>query len=185
MKIRTKPIKMEAVQWIGTNQVEIYKFGGRHVQEVDMGKLFSIRTFERNIIVHVGDWIIKGVNGEFFSCSPDIFEKTYDVVDELRKDVIIQLNSPEGNLIKKAIERFSAVVNSLECECDSYNGHTCTIHSDRILAERAIKVLEPPSKTVICEHADLDEEGICDYTGELCRFKNVRNCKNFVEDDIG
>ena len=30
----------------------------------------------------IGDYIIKGVNGEFYPCKPDIFEKTYEVVDK-------------------------------------------------------------------------------------------------------
>jgi len=44
------------------------------------------------------------------------------------------------------------------------------------------KIEIPRPKVVRCEHADLDEEGICDYIGERCQFKNIRNCKNFVED---
>jgi len=36
---------------------------------------------------------------------------------------------------------------------------------------------------VRCEYADLDGEGTCNYTNERCRFKDVRNCKNFVEDN--
>jgi hypothetical protein len=38
----------------------------------------SIRTLEGDMIVREGDWIIKGVNGEFYPCKPDIFEKTYE-----------------------------------------------------------------------------------------------------------
>lgn len=36
-----------------------------------------IRTLEGDMIVSVGDMIIKGVNGEFYPCKPDIFKKTY------------------------------------------------------------------------------------------------------------
>jgi hypothetical protein len=37
-----------------------------------------IRTLEGNHAAFIGDWIIKGVKGEFYPCKPDIFEMTYD-----------------------------------------------------------------------------------------------------------
>jgi len=43
---------------------------------------------------------------------------------------------------------------------------------------------ESSPKVIRCEYADLDGEGTCNYTNERCRFKDVRNCKNFVEDEI-
>lgn len=39
-------------------------------------------TLEGPLKVSPGDWIIKGVNGEFYPCKPDIFAATYDPVDE-------------------------------------------------------------------------------------------------------
>lgn len=39
----------------------------------------SIKTLEGDMTVSENDWIIRGVNGEFYSCKPDIFEKTYEV----------------------------------------------------------------------------------------------------------
>jgi len=44
--------------------------------------------------------------------------------------------------IRKALKRFQAVVESLECECDTYHRYTCTIHSDRILAKAALIELD-------------------------------------------
>ena len=44
--------------------------------------------------------------------------------------------------METVLKRFNEIVNSLECECDSYNGFTCSIHNDRILAEKAIKDLK-------------------------------------------
>ena len=41
-----------------------------------------IPTLEGDIRAEPGDWIIKGVNGEFYPCKPDIFEKTYESVFE-------------------------------------------------------------------------------------------------------
>ncbi|KKL99461.1 hypothetical protein LCGC14_1814190 [marine sediment metagenome] len=44
------------------------------------GKL-QIRTLEGNMYASIGDFIIKGVAGEFYPCKPDIFEATYELVD--------------------------------------------------------------------------------------------------------
>lgn len=41
-----------------------------------------IKTLEGDHYVSDGDWIIQGVNGEFYPCKPDIFEKTYEKVEE-------------------------------------------------------------------------------------------------------
>lgn len=40
-----------------------------------------IPTLEGEILTSDGDWIIQGVNGEFYPCKPDIFEKTYEVAE--------------------------------------------------------------------------------------------------------
>ena len=41
-----------------------------------------VKTIEGDMRASLGDWIIKGVNGEFYFCKPDIFEKTYEQVEE-------------------------------------------------------------------------------------------------------
>lgn len=41
-----------------------------------------IDTLEKRVQADPGDWIIKGVKGEFYPCKPDIFEMTYEPVDE-------------------------------------------------------------------------------------------------------
>lgn len=40
----------------------------------------EIETLDGTMLASFGDYIIKGVNGEFYPCKPDIFEKTYDLV---------------------------------------------------------------------------------------------------------
>ena len=44
------------------------------------GPHMTIPTLEGEMIASPGDWIIRGVNGEFYPCKPDIFAKTYDAV---------------------------------------------------------------------------------------------------------
>lgn len=76
-----KPIVIEAVQYNGNNVQEILNFCGGTVV-VGMLNEITIKTLEGPLHVSDGDFIIKGVEGEFYPCKPDIFEKTYDVVED-------------------------------------------------------------------------------------------------------
>ena len=78
-----KPIIIEAVQWTGTNRKEIFDFCITCYFNTDFetGDLkLHIQTLEGNMEASVGDYIIKGIKGEFYPCKPDIFELTYDIV---------------------------------------------------------------------------------------------------------
>jgi len=80
-KYRKKPIIVEAVQNTGGNVSEIREFMGdksRPVYTKD-GYVYLIKTLEGTMTANVGDYIIKGVKGEFYLCKPNIFEATYDV----------------------------------------------------------------------------------------------------------
>ena len=83
MKYRKKPVVIDAVQWSGNNLNEILDFmkdKQPNYYEDDEQKLLTIQTLEGNMIASVGDYIIKGVQGEFYPCKPDIFKKTYEVM---------------------------------------------------------------------------------------------------------
>ena len=82
MKYRKKPITIEAVQWTGENIKEIERFTRGNAHYNLWLDTFEIKTLERIIIVNVGDYIIKGVNGEFYPCKPYIFKQTYELVKE-------------------------------------------------------------------------------------------------------
>ena len=82
MKYRKKPIIVEAVQWTGNNKIEIQHFMDRYVDEILISSQLIIPTLEGDHFASVGDYIIKGVHGEFYPCKPDIFEKTYEMVGE-------------------------------------------------------------------------------------------------------
>lgn len=80
MKYKKRPVVIEAVRWTGKNLAELRKMDG--FEEVHLcfnGKL-SILTLEGIVDASVGDYIIRGVNGEFYPCKPDIFAKTYEPV---------------------------------------------------------------------------------------------------------
>jgi len=89
MKYRKKPVVIEAVQWNGTNLHDIIAFVGDSLRyeifdaawEAGVGVpcvRMKIKTLEGDHECSEGDYIIKGVNGEFYPCKPDIFAKTYE-----------------------------------------------------------------------------------------------------------
>lgn len=81
-KFRKKPVVIEAVRYNGENIAQIHHFcEGAATGPVCDGTM-EIHTLEGIMTSNVGDWIIKGVNGEFYPCKPDIFEKTYELVEE-------------------------------------------------------------------------------------------------------
>lgn len=79
---RKKPVTVQAVQWTGDNIVEVSLFvGERAVFTGCVGSYdLFINTLEGVHHANVNDYIIKGVNGEFYPCKPDIFNKTYDIL---------------------------------------------------------------------------------------------------------
>jgi len=82
-RFRKKPVVIEAVQYIGGEasyrKVAEFVAAGRVLRD-ELG--VHIITFEGTMHVTEGDWVIKGVAGEFYPCKPDIFEQTYEAVDE-------------------------------------------------------------------------------------------------------
>lgn len=75
-----KPVVVEAIKYDGTNKVEIQEFMDRYLDDTYDGQL-KIETLEGIMLANKGDYIIKGVSGEFYPCKPDIFEKTYEKVN--------------------------------------------------------------------------------------------------------
>ena len=74
-----KPVEVEAIQWTGDNYKDIRNFTDEK-SVLLLGHLV-IPTLEGDHIASVGDYIIKGVKGEFYPCKPDIFEMTYTEVE--------------------------------------------------------------------------------------------------------
>ncbi len=81
MKYRKKPVVIEAVQWTGDNLKEVLDFMKWRNANHDEANGLVIHTLEGNHQARVGDFIIKGVHGEFYPCKPDIFAKTYEPED--------------------------------------------------------------------------------------------------------
>jgi hypothetical protein len=74
VKFRKKPVVIEATQWL--------KMGDHHAVVQMVEELPFVNTLEGPMYVTPGDWIITGVKGEHYPCKPDIFEITYEIVNE-------------------------------------------------------------------------------------------------------
>lgn len=86
MKYRKKPVVIDAIKFTGVNEErmkEIAGFIGYEPDVVDIDNLLHlvITTLEGNHLARPGDFIIKGVAGEFYPCKPDIFAATYEVAE--------------------------------------------------------------------------------------------------------
>lgn len=89
-KFRKKPVVIEAMQWDGTASSAgpiidwVLRNGGtiryRGPEDVP-GSYLSVDTLEGTMYVDVGDWVIRGVQGEFYPCKPAIFAATYEAVE--------------------------------------------------------------------------------------------------------
>ena len=94
MKFRKKPVEIEAVQFVYSAEgiAALKEFCGsalgktskeRHITAVGEAEIGTLEDGINLTVKHIateGDWIIKGVRGEFYACKPDIFAMTYDAI---------------------------------------------------------------------------------------------------------
>ena len=85
-KFRKKPVVIEAFQWPQPDDIQqlpkflVNAFRDGIFRHGIAG--FSIKTLEGVMHGGAGDWIICGIQGEIYPCKPDIFEATYEAVEE-------------------------------------------------------------------------------------------------------
>lgn len=88
---RKKPVKIDAVQYDGNfrcldifslHDVKDFKLG----KESDGSPYLLIPTLEGDMKCSKGDYVIKGVKGEFYPCKQDIFELTYEMVEKTNEN---------------------------------------------------------------------------------------------------
>ena len=92
---RKKPLIISAVQWTGDNLMEVTAFIRNqsieefkaNLDEEDWSSYKAVITHHGQSILispdtfaHINDYIIKGIDGEFYPCNPDVFNKTYTLV---------------------------------------------------------------------------------------------------------
>lgn len=86
-KYRKKPVEIEAMQFNRKNWADVKLFTNEAAHSLIIERRINgvatciIETLDGHHIATEGDWIIKGIKGEFYPCKPDVFEKTYEKVD--------------------------------------------------------------------------------------------------------
>lgn len=85
-RFRKKPVVVEAmcfdtsevVRWLHEHDVEYALVFNDQNNQIDF---IELPTLEGPVFARRGDWIIRGIKGEFYPCKPDIFEQTYELVE--------------------------------------------------------------------------------------------------------
>ena len=87
---RKRPVVIEAMQWDGNNSEELTAFAGPDFAVIDEDDRpntddpdATAQVYDKLhstwVLVFTGDWIIRGVAGEFYPCRDDVFRQTYEV----------------------------------------------------------------------------------------------------------
>jgi hypothetical protein len=79
MKYKTKPVEIDAIQYTGDNGTEILRFMFPDIEPDAEAFDETIKTLEGEMHCSVGDYIIRGLKGEYYPCKPDIFEMKYEL----------------------------------------------------------------------------------------------------------
>lgn len=100
MKVRKKPIVVEAYPLVDEYVDQIKRWADdaitiksisyldHHLKMPRVRLEAIVKTLGGTMHAIEGDWIIKGVNGEFYACEDDIFRKSYDIIDSNESNVI-------------------------------------------------------------------------------------------------
>lgn len=96
---RKKPVVVLAVRWLGGDYEHLNRFCGNNWGRADakdeIGPADSESVVVWNMLekqwlnVPIGDWIIRGVRGEFYPCNPDVFEETYEPALQLSAETSV------------------------------------------------------------------------------------------------
>lgn len=152
-----KPVVIEAIQYKG-NTKDVKDF--MNVQNellVNVETLaIQIPTLEGNMWASINDYIIKGVKGEFYPCKPDIFEQTYEPVQEKTQDDILNEEIEQEHAITKTRifgETERLYIKTLD-EPDSKNGGVN--HHFAICEQNSTE----PLQIIKFQHGPIKENGI-------------------------
>lgn len=128
MKYRKKPVEIEAMQLTADNACEVLTFcngSGDIVASKEDDGTISIKTLEGTMLASIGDYVIKGVKGEFYPCKPDIFEATYDRIEE---DLSFLPNF-EVELVKEEIANIASLLdNDPRMKKVEFDSAACSLH---------------------------------------------------------
>jgi hypothetical protein len=101
---RKLPVEIQAVRWTGDNSKELQKFAATNFDSVSRPAQVFDRLHETWIAVVDGDWIIKGIQGEFYPIKHDVLMATYE-------GLCFLCGHPDN-------EHIRAAVGACRCGCD-------------------------------------------------------------------
>jgi hypothetical protein len=126
-----KPVTIDALQWTGKNKEEILKFCPDCYlsYKTDLIPTLGIQTLEGVMTGSVGDYIIKGIQGEFYACKPDIFALSYVQETEIDKGEISD-GYHTFNELYEFRKMYNAAVFNAWAKEGLYDVHKSIRHSD-------------------------------------------------------
>ena len=181
MKYKKKPVVIDAVQWTGKNRREMFDFltqdtfknetmeiSDKHfyIDRHNDGGLV-IKTLEGEHLATIGDYIIRGVQGEYYPCKEDIFLQTYEKVE----DTNIQKNNSIGIITIPCGTPDKVPYNTI-CSCNPINGGSgicgCTIGNTMVNnPKQNINLNATTTSTAFYPNNDPQPNGIkCPKCGE-------------------
>ena len=174
MKYKKKPVVIDAVQWTGNNHREIFDFLTENVFDKESMKVTGdnfyidhtkveggliIKTLEGEHLATIGDYIIRGVQGEYYPCKEDIFLQTYEKVEDtnIQKNNSIFQRIYQGQGIT-AIPCYSTTTSTALYPNNNPqpNGIKCPKCNEELMDTYPNMILtsDPPQKNVHCPKCD-------------------------------
>ena len=154
MKFKKKPVVIEAEQYLRDENIGKCLDFCKEMQYNPETNEYYIKTLEGDMLVSKYDWIIKGVNGEFYPCKPDIFEKTYeqlnDIICEPAPENISHKEKCLIEKIEKGREEAINILNTLVRESCTYKKEDLELYKvirDQIIKE--IKTTSMPEEIIV------------------------------------
>lgn len=133
MKYRKKPITVEVERFLP--ELKLWPEG-----VYEENGAYYIDTLEGRHVVTSGDWIITGVKGERYPCKPDVFEKTYELVEEMTEEKSVPKKPfSEGSLLGSMTVKLFSVNNTFRTEISIDTTHREALEFFKRLAEMVLE----------------------------------------------
>lgn len=145
MRYRKKPVVIEAFQLPAVDDWNIAPFmdwaeeQGLHNYTSGRDESIVIETLEGSMQADPGDWIIKGVAGEFYPCKPEIFEQTYE---QETQELPLRVDAPKLAALICGENPANALWSASEVLIGTYAGSNVTIKINADLSDWGSEVIE-------------------------------------------
>ena len=164
-KFVKKPVVIEAIQYNGENIEAIEDFIGKKLSTVlasDVDVKLIIPTLEGYMKALKGDYIIKGIKGEFYPCKPDVFKEIYSLVTEKstvekneltfgEKAVGLPFNPSNDNKVSLAKQLIADAIDLLEEDHKekTFNGQAMSSWTRNVFRTAAFNALIAAQMAVV------------------------------------